>query len=242
MRSMNGEGRKHHGTAAAALSFMGFNGKTEAPRDGTQSATLNNQVDKPKSKYIYAWDFHENNKYHVIFWLSVIHVRDRIRSRGPNIPRKADSTSPCSFPPWMMEEPLDAGTEGLSLLEEGRGKAPLSPAGDPPGSANGAPAGEPAWLLPTTFTSSFIPPRQYNLFPAMKYQGPALVRGIEVLPFENVWRAFVVEQLSKLSLFTSSTLLDDEYWNTAQIMNEGKKEGRTINRDSHSWYPPSDPL
>lgn len=57
-----------------------------------------------------------------------------------------------------------------------------------------------------TFMSSFIPPKQYNGIPEMKYLLPVEVSLTVVLPSVPVSIALVVEQLVYPSLLTSLTL------------------------------------
>jgi len=104
----------------------------------------------------------------------------------------------------------------LLLLEEGCVRVP------PAGCACGAPIGGFAWLS-STFTWSFIPPRQCNWLPQTKYLVPGSVKGTVVFPFVNVLATLVVLQLSKSSFFTSSRLWDDEYWNATTIDRKKKK-------------------
>ncbi|KAG6419780.1 hypothetical protein SASPL_116292 [Salvia splendens] len=65
--------------------------------------------------------------------------------------------------------------EGSSLLEDPGGR-------DPPGCAEGAPAGPGTVWFSTTWTWSFIPPRQCSLLPQMKYRSPGLVKANVVFP------------------------------------------------------------
>lgn len=92
-----------------------------------------------------------------------------------------------------------------------------------PATALGARVGASDLSSPWTWAWSFIPPRQYNLFPDTKYLSPALVNGTVVFPFPWVAKTLVVLHVLKFSFVTSSTLWPDEYWKTERKKNKFSK-------------------
>lgn len=111
---------------------------------------------------------------------------------------------------WILEEAKLGTNDGLLLFEEGENEAPPSGDGAAAGDLTAAPSAF------STFTWSFIPPRQCNLLPQTKYLSPGFVNMKVVLPFLLESSTLLVLHPMKFSFVTSDTLWSDEYWNTAK--------------------------